>query len=37
MVRKPLEMLEQLNPLPPEIEEGDIPSMESLGVKGEWN
>ena len=34
-VRQPLEMPAQLNPLPPGIEEGEIPSSEALGVKGE--
>ena len=34
-VRAPLEMPEQLNPLPTGVEDGEIPSMESLGVNGE--
>ena len=33
-VRQPIEMPAQLNPLPPGIEEGEIPSSQQLGVKG---
>ena len=33
-MRQPIEMPAQLNPLPPGIEEGEIPSSEQLGVKG---
>ena len=33
-MRQPIEMPAQLNPLPPGIEEGEIPTSEQLGVKG---
>ena len=35
-VRQPFEMPAQLNPLPEGLEEGDIPTMEALGVKGNY-
>lgn len=33
-VRKCLELPERVNPLPEGIEEGDIPTMQQLGVEG---